>query len=178
MGAFAVALGLRRCEDASRLLIETLRDTGDDGTRGQITIALGMIGDGAALGPIQEVLRRSKYRPELLRQAAISLGLLGDKDLVPELVELLHGASSLSAQASIEQGLGAIGDVRSIDPLLAMLADTEVNARARSFAAVALGIVADKEPRPWNAKLAIGVNYLASTTTMIDGKGSGVLEIL
>ena len=41
-----------------------------------------------------------------------------------------------------------------------------------------LWFVADKEPRPWNAKLAIGVNYRANTTTLTDGRGAGILEIL
>ena len=131
-----------------------------------------------ALEPIHGLVRRSKYRPELLRQAAIGLGLLGDKDLVPVLIDMLEQASSLSAQASIAFGLGAIGDARSIDPLIEMLHDEDITPRARAFAAVALGIVSDKEPRPWNAKLSIGVNYRANTTTLTDGRGAGILEIL
>ena len=97
---------------------------------------------------------------------------------MPELIEMLQRASSLSAQASIAYGLGAIGDARSIDPLIEMLGDSEVTPRARAFAAVALGIVSDKELWPWNAKLSIGVNYRANTTTLTDGRGAGILEIL
>lgn len=178
VGATAMACGLRRQEAASAALLAKLAEVRDDAARGYVCLALGMAGADAALGPIREVVRRSKYRPELLRQAAISLGLLGDKDVVPELIDMLQRASSLSAQASVAFGLGAIGDARSIDPLIRMLGDRDITPRARAFAAVALGIVADKEPRPWNAKLSIGVNYRANTTTLTDGHGAGILEIL
>ena len=68
--------------------------------------------------------------------------------------------------------------VAKLSLLIEMLADEDMTPRARAFAAVALGIVSDKEPRPWNAKLSIGVNYRANTTTLTDGRGAGILEIL
>ena len=53
----------------------------------------------------------------------------------------------------------------------------EITASARGFAAVALGIVADKEPLPWNAKISSSVNYRASTTTLTN-QVDGILDIL
>jgi HEAT repeat protein len=178
VGACAIACGIRGQDGASTALLAKLDEVRDDEARGYVTLALGMTGAVEALEPIQDLVRASKYRPALLRQAAISLGLLGDKDIVPELIEMLERASSLSAQASIAHGLGAVGDARSIDPLIEMLGDPDVTPRARAFAAVALGIVSDKESEPWNAKLSIGVNYRANTTTLTDGRGAGILEIL
>ena len=178
VAACAIACGIRGQRGAGVAMLRKLREVRDEEARGYVALALGMAGVSEALEAIREVIRGSKYRPELLRQAAVSLGLLGDKDLVPELIDMLVHASSLSAQASIAQGLGAIGDARSLDPLIRMLEDGEKTPRARAFAAVALGIVSDKEPRPWNAKLSIGVNYRANTTTLTDGRGSGILEIL
>ena len=47
------------------------------------------------------------------------------------------------------------------------------------FAAVALGIVADKEPLPWNSKISININYRANTQTLTDSEqGTGILDIL
>ena len=53
-----------------------------------------------------------------------------------------------------------------------------ITAGARGFAAVALGIVADKEPLPWNAKISTNVNYRATTSTLTGENGTGVLDIL
>ena len=49
---------------------------------------------------------------------------------------------------------------------------------ARGFAAVALGIVADKELLPWNSKISADINYVATTSTLTDASGTGILDIL
>jgi hypothetical protein len=56
--------------------------------------------------------------------------------------------------------------------------DGERTGLARAFAAAALGLVAAKEDRPWNAALAVDVNYRATTSTLADPLGSGILDIL
>ena len=43
---------------------------------------------------------------------------------------------------------------------------------------MALGIVADKEQLPWNAKFSVNINYRANTTTLTGGGGTGLLDIL
>jgi HEAT repeat protein len=136
-----------------------------------------MINERSAVVPIQAIVEKSRYQPELMKSAAIALGLLGDKDVVPVLVAMLAEPAGLSAQAAISSALGFIGDARSLRPLVAMLQDSEKTDLARAFAAVALGIVADKEPLPWNSKIGVDGNYRASTTTLTDQKG-GILDIL
>jgi len=74
--------------------------------------------------------------------------------------------------------LGFIGDSRSIDPLVSMLEDKSLTDSARGFAAVALGIVADKEPLPWNSKISVDINYRANTTSLTSPEGTGILDIL
>ena len=69
------------------------------------------------------------------------------------------------------------GDTRSIDPRRAMLASDRMTDTARAFAAVALGIVCEREPLPWNAKISVGINYRALCSTLVGG-ANGVLEIL
>ena len=178
VGAYAIALGVMQDTESASILVQKLEDTSDDRARGHICIALGLMNAREAVEPLRAILSRARYRPLLLREVAISLGLLGDKNVVDDLIEELQQATSLTAQSSIASALGTIGDARSIEPLLEMLSDGELNVRGRAFAAVALGIVGDKEPLPWNAKIAVGANYTAGTTTLTDGQGAGILDIL
>ena len=130
-----------------------------------------------AIAIYQDIVKKSKYNPDLLKSAAIALGLLGDKQLVPDLVGMLKTATGLSSQAAISSALGFIGDSRSVEPLIELMKNQEVTALARAFGAVALGIIADKEPFPWNSKIGVNSNYRANTPSLTDQKG-GILDIL
>jgi len=178
IGAYAIACGIAGDTDAESILIEKLNTLSDDEVRGHLAIGLGLMGSRDAIEPINEVVAKSKYRGELLKQAAIALGLLGDKALVGNLVTMLAEAKTLTTQAAIASALGFIGDTRSVDPLVAMLQDESSTGAARGFAAVALGIVADKEPLPWNSKFSVDINYRANTTTLTGESGTGLLDIL
>lgn len=179
MGAYAIGLGIAKDIEAKKLLVEKMKDTAEIGAKGNMCIALGLVGSREALQDIQTVVRESTYRPELLKDAAIGLGLLGDKELVPDLIKMLGEAKSLASQASLASALGFIGDSRSIDPLVEMLKKKDgITDTARGFAAVALGIVADKELLPWNSKISTNINYRANTTTLTGEGGTGILDIL
>jgi len=179
VGAYAIALGLLRHQESRGLLLERFLNDfgGSDDARGSIAVGLGLMEAREAIEPIQRVVRDSKYRPELLKQAAIALGLLGDKSVGQDLVEMLKTAQGLSSQAAIASALGTIGDTHSIDPLVEFLGDQRYTGAARGFAAVALGIVCDKEDLPWNTKLSVSANYRANTPTLT-GQGQGILDIL
>jgi len=180
-GAFMIALGMMRDSESMDLLLEKLDFfAGSNEARGEATVALGLMENRNAVKPIQEVILGSKYRPDLLKQAAIGLGLLGDKELVPDLLTMLSEANGLATQAAIASALGAIGDQRSLAPLVTMLEnDKDMTDTARGFAAVALGIVCDKEPVPWNTKISTDINYRANTVTLTSSSlGTGILDIL
>ncbi len=179
LAAYAVACGIAGIEDAMPLMHDRLEGLAVDDARGYVVLALGLLGrrDSAAL--VHGIASESRYRPELLRQAAVSLGLLGDKSAVPGLLEMMGAARGLSTQAATASALGFIGDSRSIDPLLGLLADDErYTDGARGFAAVALGLVCDEDPLPWNAAFSANLNYRASTPTLNDDRGAGLLNIL
>ncbi len=178
MGGLAIACGIAKDADAKVLLQEKLKTAPGDEVKGHIAVALGLIEARDAVGDIEDLLRESKYKPELLKQAAIGLGLLGDRDLVPDLVGMLEVARGYSSQAAIAAALGFIGDARSIDPLVKMLRRKDITESARGFAAVALGIVADKEPLPWNSKISANIDYRANTTTLTSPEATGILDIL
>jgi HEAT repeat protein len=178
MGSYGVALGIAKDTEAIALLREKMDKFADNTARGYMALGLGLIGAADAKGEIQTIVKDAKYKPELLRQAAIALGLLGDKTLVPDLIEMLRDAKGLASQAAVASALGFIGDSRSIDPLVEMLKNKEITASARGFAAVALGIVADKEQFPWNSKISTNINYRANTSTLTTPEGTGLLDIL
>ena len=70
------------------------------------------------------------------------------------------------------------GDHRALPALLALLGNREGTASARGFAAVALGRVCDRDRVPWSAQISEDVHYRAATVTLINGDGTGLLEIL
>ena len=178
VGALALACGLRKVSSSVAPLLVQLERMAEDDVRGQLCLALGMVGDAAAIEAVATAVRGARYRPNLMRQGALALGLMGDKEMVPELLGELQEARSLSSRASVAQAIGAIGDVRSLEPLIELLHDGDVVPRARAFSAVALGLVCDPRHRPWNSALATGVDYRANVPTLSDGQGAGVLEIL
>ncbi len=177
VGAFAIACGIVKDKGAKDQLLINLEKTKDIEARGYTAIGLGLMDEQSAIIPIQDIVKKSKYSPDLLKSAAIGLGLLGDKQLVPDLVDMLKTSTGLSSQAAISSALGFIGDSRSVEPLIDMMKNQEVSALARAFAAVALGIIADKEPFPWNSKIGVNSNYRANTPSLTDQKG-GILDIL
>jgi hypothetical protein len=179
LGAYMIAAGLARDLDARDALLARALDPSDDETRGYACIALGLMGAREAVGPLREIVRASRYRPGVLRDAAVGLGLLGDRETVPLLIEMLAEGQGLAATAAITAALGAVGDVRTVGPLVGMLGDPDTNEHTRAFAAVALGLVCDKEDLPWNSKLAVDVNLWEPPATLLDpAGGKGVLDLL
>ncbi|MCB9916533.1 MAG: HEAT repeat domain-containing protein [Planctomycetes bacterium] len=176
VGAYAVACGVARDGEASELLLEKLHDLSDDEARGFLALGLGLVPSPEAKETIEALVRDSRHRPELLKQAAIALGLLGDKQVALVLAEELAQARTLSTQAALAAALGTIGDARSADPLLELLEDETKSGAARGFAAVALGIVADRASLPWNTRYSLRINYRARTETLLGG-GSGLLDL-
>jgi HEAT repeat protein len=180
VGSCAIGVGICKDSEAKEMVSKKLDDTSEVTAKGYLCVSLGLMDarEKDTVKKIQAIVRDSKYKPDLLKQAAIGLGLLGDKDLVPELVTMLEEAKGMASQAALASALGFIGDSRSIDPLVAMLKRKEgITDTARGFAAVALGIVADKEPLPWNSKISTNINYRANTPTLT-GEGLGILDIL
>lgn len=179
VGAYSIGSGIAKDIEAKDILLGKLKDIQEQQARGYVAIGLGLMDARESIKPIQDIVKESKYKPDLLKSAAIGLGLLGDKELVPELVNMLKDAKGLATQAAIASALGYIGDSRSIDPLVEMVRNPSITPSARGFAAVALGIVADKEMLPWNSKISTNINYRANTSTLTDSQqGTGILDIL
>ena len=139
-------------------------------------------GHSAAARKLGRVNQTSVSAPAAEPQAAPSrptiggLALQGDKDSVPQLLDMLREAKGLGSQAALASALGLVGDARSLEPLVAMAGDPSLTQGARTFATVALGLVCDRELLPWNFSVSEGVNYVAATPTLL-GSANGVLDI-
>ena len=171
VGAYGIGLGLQGAPQASRELLRALEEHADDDTRAQVALALGLLRAREASETLREAVRSSRFRPSLHSRAAVGLTLVGDKSGVPILIEMLEQAGSFSSRSSTAFALGRIGDSRAITSLLELLRDEEASSKTRAVAALALGIVADKDPLPWQTVYAVDLNYLAATPTLTGACG-------
>ncbi len=183
--SYAIALGLMKYEAAEKDLSAALQKTRDVTFRGYDCVALGLMGATAEKDAMTQLVMDSRRLPDLLRQAAIGLGLMNDHSVVDTLLELMKPADRsksppLAVLSAVATALGFIGDHRSVEPLVEMLDNKkDYTPLARAFAAVALGIVADKEILPWNSKIGEDLNYRAAVSTLVDQQSAtGVLDLL
>ncbi|MEM7518995.1 MAG: HEAT repeat domain-containing protein, partial [Planctomycetota bacterium] len=112
-----------------------------------------------------------------LAQSAIALRLLGDRQVTPALSLVLEEEKSLAPRIAVTAALGQVGDRRAVDPLCRALNDLDRADHARAYAAMALGQVADRNRRPWQASLSRGFNHLALASALSNGDGTGLLEM-
>ncbi|MBI3817375.1 MAG: HEAT repeat domain-containing protein [Planctomycetes bacterium] len=188
LGAYAIGLGLLHYNDAREQMEHLLDVVKSDEYRGFFATSLGLMGETNSMDKIRDLAKKSTRRPDLVRECTIALGLLGDKSAVPTLLEVLGDKENktLAVHAAVATALGFVGDYRAIDnkdsaapTLPRMLRDKSLAAESRAFAAVAIGIVCDKEELPWNFKISSDLNYTAATATLNDYAGStGILNIL
>jgi HEAT repeat protein len=177
VGAGAIALGLCRDELAIPLLREKLQSASPTDSQGYVALALGMIGAREATAELRTIVLAARYRPWVLEPAATALALLGDRELELQLIDALRSSQSQSTQAALARSLGQVCDSRAFEPLLAIARDKGSPGGTRSFAVIALGMLAERRDLPWYVPLARDRNYLAVTPTLLGGDGQGVLEI-
>lgn len=177
VGAYALAVGLRKDLEGLNVLRDKLDRIDDPLARGDVAIALGLLGEAVAAPELRPYLEDARYRPSLLNTLAVGLALLRDREVVPELVGILRGSRSTASRAAVAAALGAAGDRRAVEPLLAVLRDPEATDGAKAFAAAALGGVADRHRLPWNLDYSEDVNVRFLLPTQSNGT-AGLLDIL
>lgn len=178
VGSLAIGLGLAGANDTSSLLVARLRgQAAKQRMAGYLCIGLALMGEKAAAEDIRTVLEESRFRPQLLVQAAMAFGKLGDKEAETALLKRMDGGANLVTLASCASALGLIGDRRSVVPLTGMLLDPDLSALPRAFSAAALGGICDRKDLPWNTPISAGINYNANVETLTD-RAAGVLDIL
>jgi HEAT repeat protein len=171
-----LAGGLCQDPEVVPLILERLSDYSDDVVRSRAALALGLAESREAVEATRVLLEDARNRPYLLHEVSIALGLMGDEQLVPQLIGLLEEAGSLSTRISIAVTLGNVGDTRAVEPLLAMLGAPRATSTQRAWAIHALGRLADKEDMPWTAKISTDINYNASPPSLSNPDRAGIIN--
>jgi HEAT repeat protein len=172
-GAFAIALALCDDQSSAAAIHESLLDSHQDDYRGYASEALGLLRHIEA-APLLRQLCVDEGLPESFRlKAATGLGLMGDTDAVPLLVDSMLAVRSLGGLSALAQALGLIGNQSVGPPLVGMAVDDSRHELSRAFATVALGLLGERGELPFNAALRADNNYLHQTPAFAE-----VLRIL
>jgi HEAT repeat protein len=172
-GAIALSLGLICDQESAESLLELLKEDGDFSMKGHTAVALGLMNCKEAIAPIRNMILGSKKDWNLIRQCTISLGLLGDENAAPLLLEILTEAQSDFLRGSITIALGYGKDRRAVSPLLSQLHEKKNDIFLRAFSGVALGILCGRTNIPSLSRLSADINYRAQTSSLRE-----ILDIL
>ncbi len=152
MSALAMAAGVADLGAATPMLEEIAGSVGRDPKLGSYAaIALGMIGGG---GTERAKLLRKVFdrieRPDVQRGAVMALGLVGDRNDIPFLINVMKRTEDKwlgrFTRGAAAIAVGLIGDGKSVQELQKLLRNPDANTRA--FGVSALGYLADKDPSP------------------------------
>jgi HEAT repeat protein len=116
--------------------------------RGEAALALGEIGDPAAIGPLVKALDKpgatERDIAEMNRHVADALGVLQAREGVNALTELLQKSRNGFAQVAAVDALGRIGDPAAVDALVTVATGKDVEPFTARKALLALGRIGDK----------------------------------
>lgn len=132
----AYALGVTASRRAVPTLVERLQLDKMDSVRAAAAVALGQIGDEAAVVPLASILsgtvatkgKQKKEKNEfILRSAARSLGEIRSRAAVPALIQSLgNEAAPVDVRRESARALGLIGDASALSALRAVSAHADV----------------------------------------------------
>jgi HEAT repeat protein len=172
-GAMAIGVGLLDYKVGAEDLWREFEDSNDQPLKGYIAISLGLMRVNSKAEKFRELITTKGLEQKYRLQLARALGLMSDTQAVPTLIEYLQSAETQVETATAAQALGLIGDRSAVEPLLAILKNKSKQPQSRGFAAVALGIIAEKTTLPWNAVFSVNSNYRAKVNAL-----SEILDIL
>lgn len=159
--AFSLALGLRRCGEASAEIRRRYSSLRDESLRGYLAVALGLLGTRENCEELLSAIETTRHHPWSLSQSALGLALAGDGRGTARLLESLadRSAGGAAAKGAVAMALGAAGDARALRPMLDCLKSTSSATVVAGLHAI--GRLADDEPMPWFARPMADFNYPA-----------------
>ncbi|GJM23126.1 MAG: hypothetical protein DHS20C15_30410 [Planctomycetota bacterium] len=164
--AFVLASALLGDGDASVELAALWHETRDDGLRGYVALALGMLDDSVLVEEFRALLIDPSTSAVLRRRVATALGLLRDRVSTELLIESLGNAEQLDLRAATTRGLALLGESRSLGALLQLVESGSSAGEVRAFAGVALGLLGERSELPWNEPIRAHCNYLLGFHTL------------
>jgi HEAT repeat protein len=167
-GALAISLGLLGAAEHSDALASCLEDARESPLRGYLAVGLGLMNSRRHSEALITALETKGVDSKAKLQYARALGLLGDAKAVDVLTRQFKESNTLQESSATVQALGLIGDRGAIVPLVAVLRDARETPQRRGFAAVGLGLLAEKTDLPWSTRFTIDSNYRAKTAALIE----------
>ncbi len=166
-GAFCISLGIIGDRQSEADIVKLMNPKEEENLRGFACVSLGMMQAKAAIPQIKSVVQERVKDPDLQRSAATALGLMGDKDVVALLSEVIDKAKVEYVMSSAALALGRIGDYTAVEVLAKLIEDKKgVPELSRAQATVALGVVAEDELLPVLSIISIDNNYRALVEAM------------
>ena len=171
--ALVLAAGLASVDGVRERLLAEL-DHAADGS--YAALGLGFLGGAGGIEVLRAELEEADHRPLRMNRIASALALLGDAELVPELLRILARCGCDRSSVTLAYTLGHTGDARVVGPLIAMLDDEAASDRKRAWASYALGLAADRRELPWVARYATQVDYLDAPPSLMSPYGGALLD--
>ena len=159
LAATATALALMRFGAAAPALRARLRESAHPELRGQLALALGMLGDRESIEPLRALIADPALPPAQRVDVARGLALLGDAAFEKQLIGLLGDAPDSLSATAYAKALGLVGGRDAAPALRAMAEDRSLPEIQRGFAVVALGLLAEKRSLPWNVPYLVDSNF-------------------
>lgn len=156
--AVALALGLSRASESVNLLNDWLQNSKSAELRSRAAVGLALLGDPSSAVPLRAALAREKS-PKTLSEIALALSTCAAKGDIVNITDALSGTHGsqpnayLSVAATMRDSLPYAATLQNI------AADEKAPAASRSIAILALGAVADRNPRFLLAKLIKNSNF-------------------
>ena len=172
--AAALGLGLASDEDSVEQLSD-LDDFNDDQSMIHGAWALGLSGATGGIESLRDLLQDAEHRPVVLEASALGLAMLGHATVSNELQGLSMECDCLTTHSGVSLALGRVGGETALDPLLSGVTNETNTKLERSYAAFALGRLADRDVRPWSSRISIRLNYRSSSETLRGG--GGILDL-
>ena len=164
--ACALALGLFRDRGQSEQIRDRMERTASSALLRAGAPALGLLGDRSQIPYLRALMADSAHEAETMRAAAIGLTMLGDFEVVPQLLRTLQecaGSSSLERSLRACEVLGVVGDRRAVEPLIELLAAPDTQPVVRVAAIRALGKVCSGAQPAWDSPRLDGAAFLPLT---------------
>jgi HEAT repeat protein len=167
-GAMAIALGLLDARSAADDLWKRYEDSNDAPLKGYIAVGLGLMCASNRCELLREDVQKKGLHPRFRLQVARALGLMGDVEALPLLIQYLQSAETIAESSSAAQAVGLIGDRSAVKPLLEIVNNKAKQPLQRGFAEIALGILAEKTALPWYVAFAVDANYRAKVDALAE----------
>jgi HEAT repeat protein len=164
--ATAVAMGLMGGGRSAAPLRAAL-ETPDPVFRSYVALALGMLGDKASVKKLKQMVL-DEVDVELIYRAAIALGLIGDRTVLPDMIAEYKKKPEQLVRASYVYALGKLGGSEYIPELTAVVQDAKETDLVRAFAVLALGLVGEAAAIPTVSQLTRDTNYTIGATFIIE----------